>query len=85
MADPHTAVGLKVALDFKKKEGYKDKSFIVLQTANPAKFKEVIQEKLGVEISMPDDTKALMARSERCFFINPNYKEFKDWLFSLKD
>lgn len=77
LADPHTGVGLKVALDFKNRPEYIDKIFVVLQTAHPAKFRKVIFEKLGVDILLPKALKKLMEKEEKFVSIKASYKGFR--------
>lgn len=72
IADPHTAVGIAAA--FKSKfVGPK----IVLSTAHPAKFKEVVESAIGKKISLPKSLSAVARKQEKSILINKNYKELK--------
>ncbi len=61
LADPHTAVGLKVAAT-QQKEGI---AMVTLATAHPAKFPAAVQEATGVDPKLPPWLGDLMDRKER--------------------
>ena len=53
LADPHTAVGLEAVRRYRAETG-DDAPAIVLATAHPAKFPEVVKEALGVRPEVPE-------------------------------
>ncbi len=58
--DPHTAVGVRAALEFL--EGY---PVICLATAHPAKFPEAVSRALGFEPPVPEPLRDLASRPRR--------------------
>ncbi len=52
--DPHTAVGVKVGMEFKN-----NYPLICLATAHPAKFPETVSKALGFSIELPEEIKSL--------------------------
>jgi threonine synthase len=60
LADPHTAVGIKVAA-----ERTGDEPMITLATAHPAKFPDAVEEASGIRPELPEWLSDLMAREER--------------------
>ena len=78
---PHTAVGLcgiKKYLDQNKSE--LEIPNIVLGTAHPAKFKEVVEETLGFEILLPDALEKVKKKKKESILIKNTYQSFLDAL-----
>lgn len=76
VADPHTAVGYQ-ASQFKK-SAY-DNS-IILSTAHPAKFKDVIEKTLKLEVELPEQLSRLINKEKRSIKIKNDYKRFIELL-----
>jgi threonine synthase len=53
VADPHTAVGLEAARRYRETTGDRT-PLVVLATAHPAKFPEIVRRALGFEPQMPE-------------------------------
>lgn len=70
LADPHTAVGIKVARDFAPSAT----PMVVLSTAHPAKFPDAVKAACGVEPALPAHLADLMSRKEQ-FTVLPNSLE----------
>ncbi|RPJ09146.1 MAG: threonine synthase [Spirochaetaceae bacterium] len=51
--DPHTAVGLCAAARYLGKDGRKKDHVVVLSTAHPAKFLEIVEETTGAQPEIP--------------------------------
>lgn len=58
---PHTATGTKAAEKFRKA----GRKMVVLATAHPAKFPEVVMESIGVNPELPPHLKDLLSRPEK--------------------
>jgi threonine synthase len=54
LVDPHTAVGCAAARDHLAEGKARDEQVIVLSTAHPAKFSDIVQKATGVVPSMPE-------------------------------
>ena len=81
LADPHTAVGIESVLRYQKEVGT-EKPCIVLSTAHPAKFPEVIKQAIGNE---PETPKALtdLALRPKCATPMPaSYDVFRNYLLT---
>ncbi|WP_156850489.1 threonine synthase [Bartonella refiksaydamii] len=79
LADPHTAVALKVARE--NKQPYIP--MIVLATAHPAKFPDAIKNSCGINVPWPSCLNDLMEREERFISLANDEKIVKDYI-SLK-
>lgn len=79
--DPHGAVGL---LGLKKYLAQNtSKTGFFLETAHPAKFKEVVDETLGSPISTPEKLKSFVAGTKRSILLNADFNDLKKWLMQL--
>ncbi|AGF75489.1 threonine synthase [Bartonella vinsonii] len=79
LADPHTAVALKVARENKQPHI----PMIVLATAHPAKFSDAIKSACGLNVPCPSCLDNLMEREEHFISLANNEKIVKDYI-SLK-
>lgn len=62
LLDPHTAVGVRAALELLPP----DSSRICLATAHPAKFSETVEQSLGFQVPVPASVKELYGKPTRC-------------------
>jgi threonine synthase len=56
------------------------KTGFFLETAHPAKFKEVVEETLGGSIQIPEKLKAFVAHQKKTIQLQADFNELKDWL-----
>ncbi|HET9948121.1 MAG TPA: threonine synthase [Longimicrobiales bacterium] len=59
--DPHTAVGVRAQAHCERSEGLPT---VVLATAHPAKFPEVVEATLGIDVPLPPGIAAVMEAEE---------------------
>jgi len=78
--DPHSAVGY-MALEEELK-GRREEVGVVLATAHPAKFAEVVEPVLRQEIPMPAELAACLAREPKVTPIEPNLEALREVLQS---
>jgi len=81
VADPHTAVGLLAAehysADFDSNEPK-----IVLSTAHPSKFSDVVEAETGQKVTVPVRLSEATGRDEMSIPMSSDYSEFKHTLLS---
>ena len=53
---------------------------IILETAHPAKFGEIVQAELGREPSMPDRLEKVLSLPDHAISMTNKYEDFKEWL-----
>ena len=75
--DPHGAVGY---LGLKKYAEGRAVQGIFLETAHPAKFREVVEEALGREVEVPQPLQEFMGREKRSVSISSGFDAFKTFL-----
>jgi threonine synthase len=76
--DPHGAVGYLAAKSYLNE--HPSSRVVVLETAHPSKFKEVVEETLGGPTHIPERLGALANKEKVATFISTGYDEFKNWL-----
>lgn len=55
---------------------------IILETASPAKFGQIVTEAIGKEPPIPARLEEVMRLQDRAIPMNNDYKQFKDWLLA---
>lgn len=76
LIDPHTAVGVKAALDLLPA----DSARVCLATAHPAKFSETVEQALGFQAPVPDAVKELYGKPTRCEIMDADINKVRDFI-----
>jgi threonine synthase len=76
LLDPHTAVGVLAAQRYRAKSGF-DGELLVLATAHPGKFPEIVREAAGVEPPLPPPLAAVLPLAKQSVPIEPRFEELK--------
>ncbi|REL33407.1 threonine synthase [Rhodohalobacter sp. SW132] len=79
IADPHTAVGV-LALDQYREQSGDDSPAIVLSTAHPSKFADVVEEVIGREVEIPERLKKAKEKEEKSIPMDAGYDSLKEFL-----
>lgn len=81
MLDPHSAVGW---LGWEKaKASYQAGTpGIILETAHPAKFPEVVEQALGIAPEIPEAMQALLQKEKDAVLLPAEYATFKEFMLS---
>jgi len=79
--DPHTAVGVLGWRAFAKQNPHANQG-IVLATAHPAKFAEVVERAIGVRPEMPERLAAFLDRAKKSIPFPNRFSELQDFLLS---
>lgn len=75
--DPHTAVGVAAALKYRN-SSTRSGAKIILSTAHPAKFKEIVESAIGKKISLPKSLAEVSKKSKKSILLSPQYKNLKN-------
>ena len=74
--DPHGACGYQAL-----KDGLKDDEFgVFCETAHPAKFKEKVDEILGIDVEIPERLAAFMRGKKQSVAMTKDFADFKAYL-----
>ena len=76
LLDPHTAVGVKAALELLPP----DSARVCLATAHPAKFSETVELSLGFQIPAPQCVRDLYGKPTRCEIMDADIDKVREFL-----
>lgn len=77
--DPHGAVAYHVLDNYFQKN---DGKGIILETAHPVKFPDVVEEAIGKKIDVPDSAKALFSLQKKSIKMPASFDAIKEWLMN---
>ncbi len=81
IADPHTAVGM-LAWEAYRKEHPEPTQGLVLSTAHPAKFAEIVQKGIGIAPPLPSRLAEYLNRPKLSRLMSSGYDDFKQFLLA---
>ena len=81
MADPHTAVGA-LGWEAYRREHPEPAQGLVLATAHPAKFAEVVRKAIGIAPPLPDRLAAHLDKPKLSLTMSSRYDDFKQFLLA---
>jgi threonine synthase len=76
--DPHTAVGVKAALDLLPA----DSARVCLATAHPAKFSETVERSLGIPAPAPQAVRELAGKPTRCEVMDADLAKIREFFIA---
>jgi threonine synthase len=76
LLDPHTAVGVKAALDLLPEADAR----VCLATAHPAKFGETVEKALGYPVPVPESVKELQQKPTRCEIMTADLNKVREFI-----
>jgi threonine synthase len=82
--DPHGAVGYFVLNNYLQNHGSNNRSAVLLETAHPAKFLDVIEKEVKLNIEIPERLMNCLSKEKKSVPLSANYSQFKDYLLSIK-
>ncbi len=77
--DPHGAVAYKALEDYLSKNNHKG---ILLETAHPVKFPDVVEEAIGRKLAIPDSAKELFLLEKKSIRMPASFEAIKEWLMN---
>ena len=91
--DPHGAVAFAAAEIFlanleknntssNAENNTNSRNAIILETAHPVKFPDVVEEAIGQTIAIPDSVKFLLDKKKISIPLAANYTAFKNWMMA---
>lgn len=79
--DPHAAVGYYAAKDYLA--NYANSRVVVLGTAHPAKFLDVMNDVLDKQVPIPEALAVLINKEKKATAITSSFEDFKSNLLNL--
>ena len=78
LIDPHTAIGIGVAEKIKLQE-----NTVILSTAHPAKFSEVVFNETGVKPELPENLKNILTKKEKYEKLSRDLTDIQKYILSI--
>jgi threonine synthase len=75
-ADPHGAIGYLGCKN--RMDG--EETGIFLETAHPAKFRDIVEESIQAKVELPDYLKEIQNKPKQSTRMPADYDKFKKWL-----
>ena len=76
--DPHGAIGYLAFKDYLKENP--KKLGIVLETAHPSKFLDIVEPLISTTINIPERLAVLANKEKKSTLLDKHFSSFKDWL-----
>ncbi len=80
--DPHGAVGLLALEQYVSEQKIESYSGIVVETAHPAKFKDSVDNALGIDVELPEALQKCISKEKKTTKLSSEYSEFKEYLLN---
>lgn len=80
LMDPHGTIGYLGLKAYRKKHAA---TGIFLETAHPAKFKDVVEDVIGEEISVPQNLQDCLLRDKKAHQMKASFSDLKEFLLSM--
>tara|TARA_Y100001933_G_scaffold264416_1_gene329957 strand:- start:19968 stop:21260 length:1293 start_codon:yes stop_codon:yes gene_type:complete len=77
LMEPHGVIGYMAVKEYQKNN---DVQGVVLETAHPAKFGDVVEPVIGQKVEVPERLQEYMRRQKVATLIQPDFDEFKQYL-----
>ncbi len=81
--DPHTSVGYKALKMYREQTNLHDAYGIVLSTAHPAKFYDVVLNTLGIKVDIPERLQNVLTLEKKAQLIENDFSALKSFLKSF--
>ena len=82
LIDPHTAVGV-LGLDKYRHETNSETKGVVLSTAHPGKFSDVIEPIIGNKTALPDSLQIAMKKEKNSIKMPKKFSDLKEYLLAV--
>lgn len=80
--DPHGAVGYLAFQKYIAENPMDDYSGVILETAHPSKFGDIVEDVIGKKIDIPERLKLCLTKEKRTVKISKNYNDLKNFLLN---
>ena len=78
LLDPHGAIGYLGLREYLK--GNANQTGIFLETAHPAKFKDVVQDAIGDVIAIPEKLQGFLTKKKTSIAMKNSFRALKEFL-----
>lgn len=80
--DPHGAVGYLAIKKYLSENYYNQFNGVILETAHPAKFADIVEDVLDTKIEIPERLQTCLTKKKSSIEISKDYIDFKNFILS---
>ncbi|MCL5029658.1 MAG: threonine synthase [Bacteroidetes bacterium] len=80
--DPHGAVGYLAMKKYLSENYYNQFNGVILETAHPAKFADIVEDVLDTKIEVPERLQTCLTKKKSSIEISKDYIDFKNFILS---
>jgi len=80
--DPHGAVAYLGLEDYRKTKSNNNCNGIFLETAHPAKFKDIVEDTLKTTVEIPERLASSLKKTKKSILLSNKFEDLKDFLLS---
>ena len=80
LIDPHGAVASLALKQYIQEENPKSYYSVILETAHPSKFNDILKDKLNINVELPDSIKHTLEQKKISIKLSNTYSLFKEFL-----
>lgn len=80
--DPHGAVGYQALKSYLNSHEIENVNGIIVETAHPAKFKDVVEKTINVEVKIPRRLADCLNKEKHSFFFDSKFETVKEFLLN---
>ncbi len=81
--DPHGAVGYLALKKFLAEKNQKECNGVLLETAHPSKFADIVEKVLNKKIEIPDALQTCLVKRKKSIKISKEYEYLKNFVLSI--
>lgn len=83
LLDPHTAVGMLASRAYREQTSDNSSHHVVLGTAHPIKFYDVIEPVIKEKVPIPDQLKQMLDKPKKAYLIGNNDRDLSNFIGDL--
>ncbi|MGK7394967.1 MAG: threonine synthase [Candidatus Cyclobacteriaceae bacterium M3_2C_046] len=83
--DPHSAIGYLGLEKYFKTEKNREQLGVILATAHPSKFIDVVEDSTGSKVIIPDRLRKLLKAKKKSILISNDFEDLKKIMLSLEE
>ena len=81
--EPHGAVGYNAYKNFVDENNLLDVNGMIVETAHPAKFKDVVEETIGINVEIPERLAVCLDKEKKSIKLDTRFESFEEFLLSF--
>jgi threonine synthase len=81
--EPHGAVGYNAYVNYLRTNKLKNVNGIIVETAHPAKFKDVVEETINKIVEIPERLAVCLSKEKKTIKLGSRFESFKEYILNV--